>query len=162
MTCTRESIIYWSRYMELQQLLKEPQVHEHPAWPASIRLWQLSWNTYRLIPPPIVTTSIVMVNWGWKQSNFIRTWVGFELTYFGSWSNDANPAPRHCVNQSQIHMIVRIFDKYHPITKSRVHSLILLWEKIYILFTLFLCILFLILQFNLKLILHSTVLENYY
>ena len=81
-------------FMELQQLPKEPQVHEHPAWPASIRLWQLSWKTYRLIRPPIVTISIVMVNWGWKQSNFIRTWVGFELTFFRSWSNDATTAPR--------------------------------------------------------------------
>ena len=53
MTCTRESITYIDFvFMELQQLLKEPQVHEHPAWPASIRLWQLSCKTYRLIGSP--------------------------------------------------------------------------------------------------------------
>ena len=91
MTCTRESITYVDVvFMELQQLLKEPLVHEHPAWPASIRLWQLRCKTYRLIRPPIVTISIVIVNCGWKQGNFIRTWVGFELMYFRFWSNDAN------------------------------------------------------------------------
>ena len=40
MTCTRESITYIDVVvMELQQLLKEPQVHEHPAWPTLIRLY---------------------------------------------------------------------------------------------------------------------------
>ena len=91
MTCTEESITYLCRFMEQQQLPKGPHVYEYPAWPTSIRLWQLSCKTYRLIRPPIVTISLlVMVNWEWKQGNFLRTWVGLELTYFRSWSINAN------------------------------------------------------------------------
>ena len=84
--CLWESIKYGFRFMELHQFPKGPHVHEHPAWPASIGLWQLSTKNFRLIRPPIITISIVMVNWGWKQGIFIWTWVRFELMYFRSLS----------------------------------------------------------------------------